>query len=326
MKILDEIHGSIVLSNEEIESELNNIGWTKVIDAISETFIEEAHGRVISPPKTIINFTECNNDFRMMPSYMEKYPDFCGTKIISACSDNPKKYGLPTAMGIYILNDKRTQKSLMIFDAAITTAWRTAAASAVGVRELSYPDSKVLGIIGCGRQAHYHIPAILSIRKDIDEILINDLNEDNMEKLMDAMDKYNIKKASKVDILNTSDILVTMTPTTKAHILTKDVPNRNMMICAIGGDSEIKMEFEPTILKKVNYFCDSLDQVSHTGTVYNALKESIITKKNLKPLGGLMIGKEKLNKKKVKMFLSTGVALEDLAIAILLYNKVKNKT
>ena len=325
MKILDEIHGSIVLSKEEMEAEFNEIGWLKVIDAVAETFIEEAYDRVISPPKTIMSFTECNNDFRMMPSYMAKYPDFCGTKVISACNDNPRKYGLPLTMGIYILNDKWTQKNLMIFDASVPTAWRTAAASAVGIRELSDPDSKVLSIVGCGHQAYYHIPAILAIRDNIEVVLINDINEKNMDMLMSKMRNINIEKASKEKILAESDIMVTMTPTTKAHILTKDVPNRDMMICAIGGDSELKMEFEPSILKKVNHFCDSLEQVTHTGTVYNALKDRIITKRSLKSLGNLMIGKEKFNKKKVKMFFSTGVALEDLAMAILLYNNVRRK-
>ena len=63
--------------------------------------------------------------------------------------------------------------------------------------------------------------------------------------------------------------------------------------------------------------------MAHTGTVYNALKDGIITKRSLKSLGNLMIGKEKFNKKKVKMFFSTGVSTEDLMMAILLYEKLK---
>jgi ornithine cyclodeaminase/alanine dehydrogenase-like protein (mu-crystallin family) len=324
MKRLDEIHGTILLSNEDIESHLLATGWNRVVDAIAETFIEEARGRVKSPPKTIMSFEECNNDFRMMPSYMEKYPDFCGTKVIGACNSNPEKYGLPLAMGIYLLNEKWTQKNLMIFDACIPTAWRTAAASAVGVRELSHMDSNILGLVGCGQQAYYHIRAITAIR-NIKNVLVYDINEENMYKLINRFKPFNIIKSSKEEILNRADIMVTMTPTTKAHIFTNELPDRKMMICAIGGDSEIKMEFEPSVLAAVDHFCDSLDQVAHTGTVHKALKQNLITIDNLKSLGNLMIGKEKLDdSKKIKMFFSTGVALEDLAMAILLYNRVKN--
>jgi len=323
MKILDEIYGAIVLSEEEIEAYLLAVGWDAVIDAVSETFIEEAYGRVISPPKTIISFEECNNDYRMMPSYMEKYPDYCGTKIISACGDNPGKYGLPLAVGVYLLNDRWTQKNLMIINAITTTAWRTAAASAVGMRELSKKDSKTLGLIGCGKQAYYHIRAMWAIRR-IDEILIYDINDESMDKMLRHFNGFNIRKASKEEIFNKSDIVVTMTPTTKPHIFVDDIPNREMAICAIGGDSNIKLEIEPKVLPMVDHYCDSLDQVSHTGMVEQGLEQGIVTMDDMKPLGQLMIGNGEMdNSKKVKMFLSTGVALEDLAMAILIYSRVK---
>ncbi len=323
MKMLDEIHKAIVLSEKEIESHFIAMGWNTVINAVSETFIEEAHTRVISPPKMVLNFADCNNDYRLMPSYMEKYPEYCGTKVISACSDNPKKYGLPLAMGVYLLNDRRTQKNLMIINAITTTAWRTAAASAVGVKKLSSKDSKVLGLIGCGQQAIYHIRAINAVRR-IKNILIYDINDESMDKLKDRFSTFNINKSSKEEIFDRSDIVVTMTPTKEPHMFVKDIPYREMLICAVGGDSNIKLEFEPKVLNVVDHFCDSLEQVCHTGMVETALHEGIITKNNLKSLGKLMVGEEELDESKnVKMFLSTGVALQDLAMAILLYNRVK---
>jgi len=323
MKILDEIHGAIVLSDKEIKSHFLAMGWNKVIDAVAETFTEEAHGRVISPAKTIMSFDECNNDYRMMPSYMEKYPDYCGTKVISACNSNPENYGLPLAMGVYLLNEKWTQKNLMIINAIETTAWRTAAASAVGARELSRKDSETLGLIGCGKQAYYHLRAMWSIR-NIKNILIYDINEDSMDKFIDHFSLFKPQKATKEEIFDRSDIIVTMTPTKKPHMFVEDIPDREMMICAIGGDSNIKLEFEPKVLTVVDHFADSLEQVCHTGMVESALKEGWINKMDLKSLGKLMIGEEKLDdSRKVKMFMSTGVALEDLMMAILLYNRVK---
>jgi alanine dehydrogenase len=323
MKVLDEIHGAIVLSEEEIEAHLQAATWNTVIDAVAETFIEEAHGRVISPPKSIMSFVDCGNDYRMMPAYMEKYSDFCGTKIISACNRNPEKYNLPLAMGVYLLNDRHTQKNLMIFNACTTTAWRTAAASAVGIRELSNKNSKTLGIIGCGQQAYYHIHAIWAVR-NIENILVYDINESSMDKIVDKFKPFKLTKSSKEEIFEKSDVVVTMTPTTKAHMFVDDLPDREMMICAIGGDSEIKTEFEPKTLTVVDHFCDSYEQVSHTGTVHTAIDEGIISQEDLKSLGNLMIGKEAMDEtKKIKMFLSTGVALEDLAMAILLYKKIK---
>lgn len=325
MRMLYEIHGAIVLSEKEIESHFLAMGWNTVINAVAETFTEEAYGRVMSPPKMVMNFEECNNDYRMMPSYMEKYPDYCGTKVISACGNNPEKYGLPLAMGVYLLNDRWTQKNLMIINAITTTAWRTAAASAVGIRALSNNDSEVLGIIGCGKQAYYHIRAINSIRR-IKEILIYDINDETMNDIIMRFSTFNLRKSSKKEIFENADIVVTMTPTKKPHMFVEDIPDRNMMICAVGGDSNIKLEFEPKVLNVVDHFCDSLEQVCHTGMVETALHENLITTNDLKSLGKLITGEEELDEsRKVKMFLSTGVALEDLAMAILLYERIKHR-
>ena len=319
MKALSEIHGAIIVSGDEISERLNILGWSKIIDAIAETFIEEAQGKVVSPAKTIINFADANNDFRVMPSYMQKYPDVCGVKIIGACPDNPKKHGLPLAVGMYILNDKWTQRPLLIFDAAITTAWRTAAASAVSVRELSNPNASTLGIIGCGVQAHYHIAAIQAVR-NITKVMVFDLDKAKMDNEIERGGSC-VTKASKQDVLEQADIVVTLTPTTSAHIFAKDVPQREMMLCAVGGDSEKKIEFDSSILTVTDHFCDSLEQVSHTGTVHTALRDGVIVTEDLKSLGSLMISEKQLDgTKPIKLFMSTGVALEDLAIARLLYS------
>jgi ornithine cyclodeaminase/alanine dehydrogenase-like protein (mu-crystallin family) len=317
MRKLTEIKGNpLILSEKEVRDTLQKIGWNKIIDSVAETFIEEAYGRAVSPPKLIMGLEEFNNDYRMMPSRMRKYPEYVGTKIVSACSDNPSKHNLPLAMGIYLLNNAETQETKMIFDCTISTAYRTAAATAVAVRELSKPNAKTLGIIGCGQQAYYHIPAIKAVR-NIEEVYVNDLCDEKVDEIAGKFIK--LRKASKKDILNNLDIVVTMTPTKQPHIFPDDIQNREMTICSIGGDSKFKLEFAPEVLNKVDHFCDSYEQIAHTGTFSQAFKKGIISESDLKSLGSYMVEKNSLdNDKKVKMFFSTGVALEDLAMAILL--------
>jgi len=324
MKILDEVYNAIVLSEEEISTRLWEIGWIRIIDAIKETFVEEAKKNVVSPSKVIIDIDEYKNDYRTMPSYMFKYPEFIGTKIVSACPGNVgTEY--PFAMGTYILNDARVQKPLLICGARTTTAYRTAAATAVAVQELSRMDSEVLGIIGCGVQADFHIPAICAIRP-IKKILVNDINEECAERVCTLeCEGAQIEKGSKEWVLQESDIVVTLTPTTEPHIFARDVPNREMLICGVGGDSEHKVELEPAILKKVDHYCDSYKQATHTGIVQRAMKQRLLGLWDLKSLGDYMIGNKEAGSDPVKLFLSTGVALEDLAMAILLYKEIRRK-
>lgn len=322
MKIVEELAGALILSEGDIERILAGLGWTHIIDSIAETFIKEAEGEVVCPPKTIIDIPIHKNDYRTMPAYMNKYSDFCGTKIISACPFNFER-DLPLAMGIYVLNNAQTQEVLMICPANLLTAYRTAAATAVAVKELANDDAKVLGVIGCGQQAFFHIPAICAVR-NIKEILIYDINERSMDLLFSEFRDMPKRRSIKSVIFRKADIVVTLTPTTKPHIFTKDIPDREMLICAVGGDSENKIEFSPEVLTLVDYFCDSLEQAAHTGIVSNAIERGYISRDNLKSLGSLMTGNSNFDEsKKIKMFLSTGVALQDLAIAAQVWEKIK---
>lgn len=322
MKILDEMYNTIVLSEEEVAECLKEIGWVKIIDAVEETFIEEAKGNVESPPKVIIDIPRFRNDYRTMPSYMHKYPEYIGTKMVSACPGNVGT-GYAFAMGSYILNDARVQKPLLICGARTITAYRTAAATAVAVRHLSDPDSDRLGIIGCGVQANFHIPAICAVRP-IDKILVNDINEECADHLIEGECGSLAEKASVTRILRECDVVVTLTPTTEPFIFKENIPDLPMLICGVGGDSERKLEFDPEVLRTVDHYCDSYEQASHTGIVHRAVSRFLITKDDLKSLGDYMIGARPADDSlPVKMFLSTGVALEDLAMAILLYNKLK---
>jgi alanine dehydrogenase len=319
MKTLPEIHDATVLSEKDIETILSKIGWTSLIDRIAEGFRRHAKGEIDCPPKTIMEIPTHQNDYRVMPAYSSKYPDFCGTKIIAACPCNPADHNLPLAMGIYILNNARTHEVLMISPANLLTAYRTAAASAVAVRELSKEDSQTLGVIGCGQQAVFHIPAISAVR-DISEVLISDIDEQAVDLLCKDFECMPIEKALPKQIFHRADIIATLTPTTKPHIFVSDFPDRDVMICAVGGDSESKMEIDPSVMKIVDHFCDGYEQASHTGTILSAIKKGFIKKEDLKSLGSFMIGQSHFDEqKKVKAFFSTGCAWEDLLTAILLY-------
>jgi ornithine cyclodeaminase/alanine dehydrogenase-like protein (mu-crystallin family) len=100
----------------------------------------------------------------------------------------------------------------------------------------------------------------------------------------------------------------------------------NRTIIAAGGDNEEKIEYAPDIMSLVDHFCDSLDQVEHTGMVHQAIEKGYIKKSDLKPIGGLITGKCGFdNGRHTKMGLSTGVALEDFVNAVELYEFMKEE-
>lgn len=323
MKILSEMDNCIILSSDEVSYILERKGWTNIIDKVCESFIDEDDGKVISPSKTIIPIREHNNDFRTMPSYMERYPNYCGCKIVCVCPDNPKKYDLPSVTGSYILHDSKKQKPLLMCDCNVLTAYRTAAATATAVNTLSKRESKTLGVIGCGQQCYYHIPAIMSVR-DIRTIYVTDKSLTPMVKVLEYFNKKGIEInfAEKNVMFEKCDVIVTMTPSTEPIIFLEDINfKKELCLCSIGGDNEDKIEIDPSILPHVDLFCDSYEQVYHTGTLVDA-KSSGYSLQNMRSIGEHIGSDISETSKPVKLFLSTGVAIEDLVMGILIYENI----
>jgi alanine dehydrogenase len=65
---------------------------------------------------------------------------------------NPAR-GLPTVMALIILSDPATGYPLAVMDGLWITKLRTAAAAAVAAHALARPESRVVGLVGCGAQA-----------------------------------------------------------------------------------------------------------------------------------------------------------------------------
>ena len=52
-----------MVRNKRVKEILEKMGWKKIIEAIRETFIEEANGNTDSPAKLIMHL-EDNNDYK----------------------------------------------------------------------------------------------------------------------------------------------------------------------------------------------------------------------------------------------------------------------
>jgi alanine dehydrogenase len=230
-------------------------------------------------------------------------------------------------MAVIVLNDARTGLPLTLMDGTYITALRTGAASAVATKYLARKEAKSLGVIGAGSQAITQILAIAQVRK-LSEILVYDINEEaikNLEKIL-ANEKIKIKKASLKETAQ-KDILVTITPA-KKPIIKKEWILPGTHINAIGADAVGKEELDPQILKKAKIIVDDWAQASHSGEINVPLKKGILKKKDVYAyLSEIICGKKigRKNNKEITIFDSTGLAVQDLYTANIVYNLAKKK-
>jgi len=315
----------LILNQKQIQKIIPLREIKKIIDEVEKAFFDYGRGKVQMIAKLYLDFPEFNGDLRIMPSY-SKTLKMAGTKIVNVHPDNYQK-GLKTVMAVVVLNDPETGAPLALMDGTYITALRTGAVSAVATKYLAKKEAKTLGVIGAGYQAVTQIAAISKVRK-LKEILVYDIKEEAIEKLGKILAKEKIKiEGGELKEVCQKEILVTVTPARKPIVKRKWIlPGTH--INAIGADAAGKEELEPEVLKEAKIVVDCWEQASHSGEINVPFKKGIIAKKDIYGELGEMVCGEKAGRrseKEITVFDSTGLAIQDLYIANLVYKLAKKK-
>jgi len=258
-------------------------------------------------------------DFRAMPAAL---PGAAGIKWVSVHPNNPSQ-GLPTVMAVLIYNDPETGYPLAVMGATEITAYRTGATAAIASKYLARQDSHSLGIIGAGRQAYTQILAHAEVF-DLRLIKVFDCSRAAIERLIKSFPSYPLKECSLEEAI-ASDIVCTLTPS-RVPLVKKEWVMPGTHINAIGADAEGKEELEPSILREAIVVVDDLSQASAAGEINVPITRGLFTIDEVYATLGEIIGGEKQGRpdeKVVTVFDSTGVAIADIAIAKLIYDKAK---
>ncbi len=308
------------LNRKEVESLLDMEGAIKVVE---EAFRQHGLKKVQMPPKLYLYFKKHNGDLRTMPAYLEEQ-DITGVKIVNVHPDNPRK-GLPTVMALVILNSTETGVPIAIMDGTYLTDMRTGAAGGVAVKYLARKNAKTVGFVGAGNQAKTQLLGISEVI-DIKEVKATSISEKSTISFKDEMEKRiscDIIPKKTIKEVCDCDILVTTTPSRKPIVMNEWIAE-GTHINAIGADAPGKEELDPMVLKRARVVVDDIPQASHSGEVNVPLSKKLITEKDICcELGGVIAGKKKARTKDsdVTVFDSTGLAIQDVATANMVYQK-----
>ncbi|MDP2796095.1 MAG: ornithine cyclodeaminase family protein [Methanoregula sp.] len=287
-----------------------SIDLKEVNRAIESAFADHGRGLVQMPPKIYITLPE--GDFRTMPAYLPSL-SLAGVKVVNVHPGNPAR-GLLTVMALTIILDIATGTPVAILNATKLTDMRTGAAGAVAAKYLSPKKEIVLGLIGTGRQAEAQYQAI-SQELDICEIKCWSRNSLHAEKFAQAITDKDARSVP-VEKACDCDILVTTTPS-RAPVIMSGWVQEGTHINAIGADAAGKQELDPLLLKRGTVFVDDLSQAIHSGEINVPISCGIFTPEEIAgTLGEVVIGmKKRESADQITIFDSTGLAIQDLAIA-----------
>jgi len=293
------------------------IRMSDVINVVEEAFRMCGEGKGKMPAKTYLSVE--HGDFRAMPAAL---PGCAGVKWVNVHPQNPS-LGLPSIMAILIYNDPETGYPLAIMDATEITAYRTGAAAAIASKYLARRDSHTIGIIGAGFQAHTQILAHAELFSSI-SINVFDVSKAAVDRLMHSLSQFPIRNCSIQEAV-ASDIVCTLTPS-RSPIIKKEWIAAGTHINAVGADAPGKQELDPSILKEAVVVVDDLKQASTSGEINVPIQKGIYSIREVYgTLAELVVGKKKArtDNRLITVFDSTGIAVEDIAVAKLLFEKAQ---
>jgi len=180
------------LSGEDVLS--CRLPMAEVIDLVERALSSHGKGEVECPPKPGIH-PRPGTFIHAMPAHIRDL-DIAGIKWVSGYPQN-HMVDLPQILGVLVLNDPETGVPVCIMDCRWVTAVRTAAVSAVTAKYFANPGSRVLGIIGTGVQARYHVEALNLVVPGLTEVQAFDVRPEALRRFADHMSGQGLRFTEK---------------------------------------------------------------------------------------------------------------------------------
>ena len=220
--------------------------------------------------------------------------------------------GVPTVMAFGVLADVETGFPTLLSEMTLMTAFRTAAGSALAAEVLARPESRVMGMIGCGAQGEFQAIAFHKLL-GIDEVRIFDIDGGAMDKLarnLSPIPELAVTPVgSSADAARSADIVTTCTADKAlATILTPDMVEPGMHINAVGGDCPGKTELHVDVLRYARIFVEFEPQTRIEGDIQQLPGDHPVHEL-WKVIAGKEAGRD--SDEQVTVFDSVGFALED---------------
>jgi len=251
---------------------------------------------------------------------------YFAAKINANFPANPARRGLPTIQGVISLHDASDGVLLALLDSMEITTLRTAAATAVAARYLARRDARVLTVLGCGTQGRSQLLALSRVRS-IERVFAWDLEPAAAERYADEMARTLGRDVRSVaeyrESVAASDLVVTCTPSHRPLLSASDVPS-GCFVAAVGADSEDKQELAPDLLARGVVVVDVLEQCARIGDLHHALASGVMRREDVHAeLADVVSGRRpgRGSASEITIFDSTGTALEDVAVAALVYER-----
>jgi alanine dehydrogenase len=278
----------------------------RAVEAVREAFLAYARGEWTMPPKVYVPAYPAG-DFRAMPALGAGHALL---KWVTSFPDNRTR-GLPTVAGLVLLSDASDGSLRAVLDAGAVTALRTGAAAVLAAETLGRADASTAAVIGAGVNGVAAAQTFVARGRDV---MLWDVDAPRAQAAAEAI---GARTASGREEALEADLLVTVTPG-REIVLGEGALRPGQHASLMGADGPGKAEIAVEELARVRVFCDDWEQASHNGDLAHAVEAGALARDRVTELGAVLAGDApgRLDEDEATVFDSTGLAIQDLAIAL----------
>ena len=280
------------------------------VEAVRAAFVAHARGEWLMPSKVYVPAPP-DGDFRAMPA---RGGGYAVLKWVTSFPRNPER-GLPTVGGIVLLSDTSDGRLLAQLDAGALTALRTGAAAVVAAETLAAGDGPV-AVIGCGVNGRAVARTFLARGR---QIVLWDADRERAQRLSDELDGGSLVPREEAF---GADVVATVTPGREV-LFPPGSLRAGQHVCLMGADGPGKAEIAVEELLRARIVVDEWEQASHNGDVSRAVEAGALGREDVSELGRILLGEEpgRTAGDEITVFDSTGLAVQDLAVAAAVYER-----
>jgi len=284
----------------------------RAVEAVRDAFVAHARGEWTMPPKVYVTNYPAG-DFRAMPALGGGHALL---KWVTSFPGNPSR-GLPTVTGLVLLSNAATGELEAVLEAASVTALRTGAAAVLAAEALGRPDAKSAAVIGAGVNGRAAAATFVARGRPV---ALWDVDELRARRVADELGAT--VAGSLADAL-AADLVVTVTPGHEV-LLEEGSLQPGQHVSLMGADGPGKAEIAANELARVHVFCDDWEQASHGGELAAAVEAGLLGRRDVTQIGDVLAGSAdgRTTADEITAFDSTGLALQDLAIALAAFERV----
>lgn len=274
-------------------------------DAVRAAFVAHHRGEWTMPPKVYVTNYPAG-DFRAMPALGGGHALL---KWVTSFPGNPAR-GLPTVTGLVLLSDAETGQLEAVLDAAAVTALRTAAAAVVAADVLARPGASSVAVVGCGVNGAETARMLVARGQ---RPLLWDVDPARREAVAGRL---GAEVASSAAEALGCDVVVTVTPGTTV-LFPEGSLAHGQHVSLMGADGPGKAEVAIGELRRTRLFCDDWEQASHGGELAAGVEAGLVGRDDVTDVGAVLAGDAdgRGSAREITLFDSTGLAIQDLAIA-----------